>query len=258
MDRTRRIIDKIIRLDDHATMRSHEGRYEGKIAMAVLGGTSGADWQALYDRIKPDVLLAANGAKTIPNLDYWLLTENLSHDKKRAKRGESFSQRVIDMFHLPTTAKHSLINYKTWHMLDSTKDCIKVRVAGWKEYSSYRKYGEGLLCGPRLQHLIAGPPLHVGTVGAHIVHLAGLLGVREVHTIGFDLCFKGEFHHWYDYPNYRVDRYHSANAWVDYKGLRTQWFWIETAEFMLHAREIMRAEGLIWQDHSDGLLQVIR
>jgi hypothetical protein len=240
-------------------MALHEGRFYGGVAMIVLGGMSGKDWERLRDELKPDVMIGANGANRIKGLDYWLCTENLTRASRDAERGDKHSMRYMDVFKAPNDAGTKLINWKSLPLVDDREKYIAVRIHRDHPGFSFRKYGEGLLVGWVLQHTEAGATVHVGTVGLHSIHLAALLGVREIHTIGFDLCFKDDqHHHWYEYPKYRVDRYRTPQAFVQYKGLATQWQWIEAGEYLKTLLPKMKAEGIRWVDHSDGLLQAMK
>ena len=49
------------RPDNPTAVAMHEGRYFGGRALVVLGGPSGKSWESVRDKIKPDVILTANG-----------------------------------------------------------------------------------------------------------------------------------------------------------------------------------------------------
>jgi hypothetical protein len=101
-----------------------------------------------------------------------------------------------------------------------------------------------------------GAKVHVGTVGAQLLHMAGILGCAEVHTVGFDLMFcDNHAHHAYDYPLYKRDKFRTDKYRVEYKGIDTQWTWIETAQWLKEIEWIFERDGLKWFDHSGGLLK---
>lgn len=244
------------RLDAPEKVAEHQGRYSGKVALCVLGGASGAGWKKLRDELIPDVFLGANGANLIRCLDYWLLSENLTRTARMAEQGDPEAKRVMFMFNAWTEAPVKMISYKSMHLVKDPTGYIPIRTAIMTPDFSWREYGNGLLVGPVMQRSGVGAPLHVGTVGLHMLHLAAILGAREIHTIGFDLCFKdGAAHHWYNYPDYHPDRYRTPEAFVEYKGLKTQWAWIEAARYIKTLESGLEAAGITWHDHSDGLLK---
>ena len=100
--------------------------------------------------------------------------------------------------------------------------------------------------------------LPVGTVGLQALHFAGILGVSEVHTIGFDLCFKeGQEHHFYKYPIYESNHYWKAETmFTKYQDVCTMFFWIDTARYLKQVEDIFERDHLKWTDHSQGLLSV--
>ncbi len=249
------------RPDDPMALRSHEGRFDGGKALIVLGGQSGRDWERLRDEIRPDVILGPNGVNSeISGLDYWMCTENLSHSNKLASGGDESSARVMRAFHHESGAKTKLVSHRSWHLLSSTDRCLKIRRWHYNddpETCSLRSYGEGYLSGWILRQPGIGVPVRVGTVGLHLLHHASLLGCREVHTIGFDLKFPStSSHHWYSYPTYRVDRYRTSDMFCEYRGVKTQWFWVETALFLKSIENLFDRDHILWRDHSAGLLQV--
>jgi hypothetical protein len=158
---------------------------------------------------------------------------------------------------------HRLISWKRYKFLTDTSNVIKVRRGGpvyltggrW----SIREYRNGLATGPAIkaeQHVKV--PTLVGTVAVQALHLAGILGVTMVHTIGLDLCWKNGEHHWHPYPPITADnRYWYPSMLTKYKDLETMHWWIESAEYLATLKTKMKREHLIWQDHSSGLLQAM-
>ena len=108
-----------------------------------------------------------------------------------------------------------------------------------------------------MKHKEVGVPVHVGTVGAQLLHLSGILGCDKVHTIGYDLMFRDDSnHHAYEYPTYKVDRFRTDKYRIKYKGVDTQWAWIETAQWLKQIEWVFDRDWLEWTDHSNGLLKV--
>ena len=236
-------------------IREHRNRFEGGKALVVLGGPSAKDWRD----IKADVVIGVNGVnQKIKKLDYWLCTENMNYPVKMSKKGEQRYVEIMEMFQT-TGAKQRLVNSKSYQYLADkigvlTIDRIGVEAEDLHRYS-FRRYEEGFINGSLLKHSegMRGA-VRVGTVALQAIHLAGILGCDEVHTIGFDLCLQ-DTHHWYKYPVYEQTRFFTEDMFIDYKGLKTMWFWVETAEYMKTADDVMLSDGLKWTDHSGGLLE---
>jgi len=232
--------------------------------LIVLGGYSAKDWRALYDDVHPDVVIIANGANDLVyGADYWICAENLTRSHRMAQQGDADSQKIVDMFHRQAGAKTRLVSHRSIARIAEHRDnCIAVRRQGYephesKMWFSFREYGLGLLAGWLLRQKDAGAEVHVGTVGAQCLHLAGILGCAEVHTIGYDLMFQGDGnHHAYAYPLYKQDRFRTDKYRVQYKGVDTQWAWIETAQWLKEMEWMFERDGLSWHDHSSGLLTV--
>ncbi len=250
-----------MRLDDNEIMEAIAGKYAKKKALIVLGGASAAKWEVLRDEIKPDVLIGVNGVNAvINNLDFWLCVENLCHTFKLAKEGNQRSIFIAQMYSR-TGAKIRLVNFKSHSYIQNKSNLIRIQRYGIDDPDepgnfSFRRYGGGLLTGGIFEDKEkVRVALRTGTVGLQALHLAGLLGCAEVHTIGFDLCFKGD-HHFYTYPSYETDDIWNKSAFTTYKGLSTLYWWIETAKYLRHIEPLLNRDGIDWIDHSSGLLQM--
>jgi hypothetical protein len=165
------------------------------------------------------------------------------------------------MFHRDAGAKNKMVSHWSWGLLQDTSNCTKIRRQGREtnEMTDFtlRDYGDGFLAGGLQKDKQAGAPVHVGTVGAQTLHLAGILGCAEVHTIGYDLMFRNhERHHAYDYPVYEVDKFRTNQAFKVYKGVPTLQTWIESAQWLKAIEYVFDRDGLKWTDHSDGLLKL--
>jgi len=259
------------RLDEPQKMKAFEGRYYGGTALLVLGGSSGSNWEAVRDEVNPDIILGANGTCfEIDNLDFHLVVENLGRAFKRANEGDKRYKRIIEIISPNNTARVKLISFLNWknkNIVDSRVKCIKIKRMGelGDRYDeqiktfSFREYGEGFLAGPMFDHPGALSneriKFRVGTVATQLLHLAGILGVSEVHSIGWDFC---SYDHWYKYPTYQPDKFRSREMFTEYEGVPTQWDWIKGAEWLKSTVEpLMKRDGVKWVDHSDGLLNVM-
>src|SRR3990167_7695301 len=246
--------------DQPEKVAEHANRYPNGCALIVLGGYSSEHWSDLYADLKPDVILGANGVNSvIDHLDYWLCSENMNYSNKLAREGDLRAIAFMEMFHRDSGAKVKLIGNLSWNLVRDKTNCISIRRTGFEigklpEDFSYREYGTGLMSGWvfRQKEIMRLPQL-VGDVGGQLLHMAGILGCAEVHTIGFDLLLREKSrHHFYDYPEYKVDRFRNAGNFVTYRGVETQVIWIENAKFLLSMEPVMAQDGIRWIDHSEG------
>lgn len=246
-------------IDDSVIMEAITGKYAGKKALIVLGGASAAKWEALCSEIYPDVLIGVNGVNgVIPYLDFWLCTENMRN--VFAHPNTERNKALAEMYQR-TGADIRIVNFKSAEFIKDQTGLIKIKRFGVDDPEnpgdfSFRNYGGGLIAGSVYEDKSkASKTLRVGTVGLQSLHLAGILGCAEVHTIGFDLCFRGD-HHFYAYPSYESDEVWNVSAFTTYKGLNTLYWWIETAKYMKKIVPLLRRDGIRWIDHSDGLLKI--
>jgi hypothetical protein len=263
--------DNTTRPDDPIAVSAHRGRFYGGRALVILGGPSAGSgaWEELRDKLKPDVLLTCNGATNIPGVDYWLLGENMSRAAGYAEHGIERDRKFMRMFTDPNTAKTKMISHRSWHLLDrfgiDKSNCICIRRRGYELEEipadfSLREYGEGFFYGGLFKRRAAvgrRVQYHVGTVALHLIHLAGILGCAEVHTIGYDMCFpngRNGKHHHYDHPGYEPDKFRTEQMFTSYEGLDTMWDWIEAGCFISQIEYLFGHARLRWQDHSHGLL----
>jgi len=261
------------RKDDPAGVNKFQDTYLGGKALLVLGGTSAKDWESIRDQTKPDVILGANGTCfEIPDLDFHLVVENMHMMAGQAALGVERAERMMEIISPKNTAKVKMISYLNWErtiIVDSRVKAIKIKRMGelGDDYEkqmksfSFREYGEGFLAGPLFMYPGALSSqrikFRVGTVATQLIHLAGILGVSEVHTIGMDFCFKNpKKHHNYDYPNYEPDRFRTPKMFTAYKGIATMHDWIQGAEWLKSIKPLFDRDGLNWIDHSGGLLKV--
>ncbi len=262
---TRRVVNPNDVPDQPEKVMEHAGRFKDGKALLILGGFSAQEWESLRDDIKPDVILGANGVNAmVNNLDYWMCAENMARTKQLADTGDQRSAEFWDMFIRDAGAKVKLISHWSWYLLKDTSNSICIRREGYDRHHilpefNFRTYGKGLLNGWVFKNAIAGRPLRVGTVAAQLMHFAGILGVREIHTIGLDLIFhKTNNHHAYQYPIYQPDFWRRPGMFINHKGAKTQRVWLETAQFFADVEPYLERDGIIWRDHSNGLLQIER
>lgn len=252
------------RPDDHQIMEAISDKYAGKKALIVLGGPSASGWKAIRKELKPDVIIGVNGVNSmIDDLDFWLCAENMLRSHRMAQDENDIRGISLMEMYQRTGAKIRLVNFKSYPIIADKTNLIRIKRNGLDIPEkpgdfSFRKYGEGLLTGGLyLDPQKVGVLLRTGTVGLQALHLAGILGCDQIHTIGFDLCFKTEQeHHWYVYPNYETDTYWKKDAFTQYHGVATIWWWIETARYIKRIEPLLEKEGIKWIDHSDGLLTI--
>lgn len=249
------------RPDDNNIMEAISGKYSGAKALVILGGLSAVNWLDVKNKIHPDLLIGVNGVNgVIQDLDFWLCAENMLCAHKMAVKQKSARHISLMEMYQRTGAKIRLVNWKSHSLIKDKTNLLLIKRNGIDDPSdpsdfSIRKYGNGLMTGDIYKDdSKASVTLRTGTVGLQTLHLAGLLGCAEVHTIGFDLCFKGAEHHWYVYPSYEIDEVWTEQAFVSYKGLNTIDWWIKTAGYLKRIEPLLQSEGLKWIDHSGGLL----
>lgn len=261
-----------MRQDDPAGVMKFKDAYRGGTALLVLGGLSAAYWQEVRDKVNPDVILGANGTSfAIRDLDFHLIVENMKRSKKRADAGDPRAQEMLRIFTSSVQAKVRLISFLSWELVANRENAVCIKRMGelGDDYESqfrnfsFREYGEGYLAGPLFAHPGALTKstikFRVGTVGTQLIHHAGILGVSQVHTIGFDLCFKDiSRHHWYKYPNYQPDTFRTQAMFTSYQDLDTQWDWVQGAKWLKGLTPLFERDQLEWVDHSDGLLSRIK
>jgi len=250
-------------LDDPLGVMKFKDAYFGGRALIVLGGTSAKDWQSLRDRIQPTVILGANGTCfEIDDLDFHVIVENMRVAFGYAARGDEHYRRVASILNYPHHATTRMVSYLSWSLVEDRSNVIAIRRMGERgqgydlDHFNFREYGDGFLAGPMLDHPSAmrnqKTKYRVGTVAVQLLHLAGILGCFEVHTIGMDFS---EYVHWYKYPQYQPDHFRSQDMFTEYKGLLTQWDWMQGADWLKTMQPIFERDGLEWHDHSNGLLQ---
>ncbi len=246
----------------------HANKYRGGKALIVLGGPSGKAWQSVRDELKPDVLIGVNGVNgVIPNLDYWLLMENMLRWNKVARDGNKHAKELMEPVRR-LGPRVRLVNKKTYRLLKNWDGALPLQRGEPQEVEhlfsggfSLRKYGTGMWKGALMQRpdIIGDLKLPVGTVGLQALHWAGILGVSEVHTIGYDLYFPSEqAHHFYKHPLYESNYlWQSDNMFTTYQGLKTMFFWLDAAMYLKQVEGIFERDGLKWIDHSAGLLSLV-
>jgi len=260
----------MVRKDDVEAVHRLQGTYQGGKALLVLGGLSANNWESVRDEIKPDIILGANGTCfKIDNLDFHLVCENLHMAAGKAAQGDERYKRIMEIISPSVKAKVRLISYLNWErtvIVDDRVKAIKIKRMGelgddydeqFKRFS-FRRYGDGFLSGPLFVHPGALTSqrikFRVGTVATQLIHLAGILGVKEAHTIGMDFCHYG---HAYDYPDYKPDRFRTNKMFTEYHGLPTMHDWVQGAAWLKSIEPLFERDGLKWIDHSHGLLETM-
>jgi hypothetical protein len=242
------------RIDDQDKMLAlKDAELGARCGLIVLGGPSGKDWGRIKRLVRPRCLIGVNGTvcELGAKLKYYLNLEAWYHPSG-----------VPPGFN-DNRPQYRLISWKRFHFLEDQTNAIKVRRGGpvftdggkW----SIRTYRDGLATGPPMRAVehVKVPTL-TGTVAVQALHLAGILGLTAVHTIGLDLCWKNGEHHWHPYPPITADNlYWKPSMLTQYKGLDTMHWWIESAEYLAQLKAKMHKEKLIWHDHSNGLLQAM-
>lgn len=236
-------------------------------ALLLLGGPSGKDWEKLRDEVKPNIIFGANGSNVHP-LDVWLCSERMTYAAGEAEKG---NQRYIDIMEMfqRTTPRYRYVNKHAFHLLEdkrNAKPIVRSMVPSEAlpdfNFTSFIESDEskfGLLKGDlfkRKQHMNGAGVICVGTVAFQLIHLAAVWGASEIHTIGFDMCFR-DVHHWYKYPAYEEGKFFNKSMFTKHAGLDTMWIWIEGAEYAEKMIPALDRRYIKWIDHSNGLLQAM-
>ena len=169
----------------------------------------------------------------------------------------------LSVFDPDNTAETMLVSHRSWSLLQDykidTDRCVKIRRYGRPlneipEDFTLREYGDGYLAGGlTTDGWEKNVRVRKGTVGLQLLHHACILGVKEIHTIGFDLSSN---RHWYKYPDYEAARFRTEDMFVEYKGVATQKWWLETADYLKGIEYIFERDNVTWIDHSNGLLKL--
>lgn len=239
------------RPDDYKAVNALKNKHKGKVGLIILGGPSGAQWKQVADRVKPDILLGPNGCSEAIGdlLHYWMCIESTG---RRMRCFQQLGPRVRMVHHSA---------YKWLHNKDNAiavnRDGFDIEKKNKLEQFSVREYGLGFISGNMMVAPVEMGPLRVGTVALQLIHLGGILGLKEIHTIGYDQRFRGDKHHWYPYVKYQPNKYWGEDMFTEYKGIPTMWFWIRTVEYMQKFRELLPQWDYQWFDWSNGLHQVM-
>lgn len=222
-------------MDSFHDIRELIGREAGSTALVICGGASGANWRDYAN--DADLLIVVNGAVTaIPDCRYFMCTET----------------DVTGEYIHTETPVHRVLHFR-WAKRMANKGNVYAAHKSDQETDA-RGIVEGVWRGPNTS---AGGS---GTSALGALHLAGILGCKTVHSIGIDLCFRDTSnHHWYAERRYFSDLLSGCNqTLVDCAGLKTMPFWIQSAKYLNYWRETYAVPaGLDWQDHSNGLLEVV-
>lgn len=239
------------RPDNFKAVNALKNKHEGKVGLIILGGPSGAGWVNLAKRLQPNILLGPNGCSESVGeyLNYWMCIESTG--------------RRMRCFQAPGPQLR-LVHWQAYEWLHNKNNAIAVNRDGFefdnkKKLSEFsvREYGLGFISGSLMKppaELKMGP-LRVGTVALQLIHLGGILGLKEIHTIGYDHRFRGDKHHWYPYPKYQPNKYWDEHMFTTHKGIPTMHFWIQSVEYMQKFRALLPKWDYQWYDHSDGLHQ---
>jgi len=219
------------------------GRHTGKPCLIIAGGPSGNEWHGMPNMLR--VGINATIGKMNDHLDYWL-----AMDKGSAK---------CPWWYLVGTRPAPRACFVWWRMYRAlppeAKNCYQWIARGFKEGVDPRE-ADALWGGYPMVHTPGKHPSSTGGSLMRAMHLMAIAGCSEIHTIGVDLCYHDlDKLHWYDnsiagpQPLWNKMR-------CKYLGLTTNWFFVDTAHFLLDFWEpALQKIGVRWIDHSQGLLQ---
>jgi hypothetical protein len=240
---------------DLEAMTALEGMRRDSSCLIILGGPSGADWKSAIQKFKPDLVFGVNGVlrATSGNLDYWLCME-------------TWDRQTPPVWFQDACRGTRIVNNRRYPWLCNKVGALAARRGCPHECSGVdnwnpRIYGGSLYHKERFHR----PELYdanwnqiaLGTIAIQALHLAAL-GASRVRTIGLDLCIRGENDHWYpDPPISRRNIWWDERMFTDHCGLRTMYWWIDSAALLMRVQGRFEKYGCHWTDHSEGLLSAM-
>ena len=260
-------------------------RHSGAVALLIGGGPSGRHWETVHNLIRPDIIIGVNGVVTVlgARLDYHVVMEKHAYLVPWFKDERAKHRLIFRWMFARKQARYTDSVYLVDRLLGPPTYGIHIgEIPGTSglEYGFLHNHDEytdvrnpiqdvGLMCG--LVCTAKGQPDGVrrwrdcGTSMFQALHVAGILGCTEVHTIGLDLFFPAGDTHWYPDRNYDSksdisDLTGTANwhtsMYVNKYGVNTTWWWLESAAVWELMKPIWDKQDLKWVDHSGGLLQL--
>jgi hypothetical protein len=226
----------------------------------VLGcGYSAADFLPLKEKLHNyfDVIIGCNKAflEFDDVMDYHLVTEKttktngydlaqrLNSGAYREVMPRLINKKGLDFYSkdkysiMPITRSHHDGN-PDWRSYDTTNNCITTA---------------GFFTGP-----IGSMKLSLGSVLLQAMHFACILGTNDIYLIGADMCFKGQWDHFYKdryYRDFNIVKAENRPQIVKVNNFETTNYFAETAIFMDSVIETMlKPLGVNVNDFSDGLI----
>ena len=156
-----------------------------------------------------------------------------------------------------------IINWKGIELYDKRYNLSKTTRCNFKKFPNIREYNhngqEGLLTGP-----VSSQGFSLGTVSISAMHLAGILGVKDIYLIGSELIFKDDSDHFYKSRMYRDDqknvksksnRHIIIDVEKNGKSYKTTKYFMESAKYLddVIENEFIK-NGINIFDFSDGLI----
>jgi len=222
-------------------------------------GNSVAKFIPLKERLHDyfDVIIGCNKAFTEFDsiMDYHLVTEKTSKEN-----GYDLSKILNDGNY--NEAMPRLINKKGLDFYDKNKYNIMPITRKHHDGNPDLRSYESTNNGKEQAGFFTGPPgtkgLSLGSVLLQAIHFACILGTSDIYLIGADMCFKGQWDHFYKdryYRDFRGPKAEYRPKIVKVDGFETTKYFAQTATYMDHVIEAMCSPLKInISDFSDGLI----
>ncbi len=229
--------------------------HDGKRFLIIGSGTSTKQLVPFKDQIKDkfDVVIGINltTLEFEKQMDYHLIVE-----KNPKKMYEPMNNGTHNY-------RRDLPRILNWKAIGYFPEDIKIYKTTRNRFdgkADIRKYVHG-----GREGLLIGPPdskgLSAGTSTMQALHLAAIMGAKEIYVVGLDLLFRDQFDHFYPDNIYRKSTTKKANrspiVKVKHKGkeYESTEFFRESAKFFdFVITTYCKKEGISVYDFSDGLV----
>lgn len=239
----------------YKTPNDLKNKYENSKILIIGNGYSTADLIKYRDKFKDhfDVVIGTNWAirDFEKEMDMFLATEKMLDEMGLVKYINKKNDYKKEIKHF--------INYRAINQFRNDIDKYKITRHPFGGNPDIRQYKigeeEGLLKGPITPH-----GLSAGTVAAQGIHLASVLGAKEIYLVGCELVFKNNKSDHY----YKDDFYYTSGRDKKDPVVNTMWhgamyksteFFVSSAKYIDKlTKENCANAGIKVFDFSDGIL----
>lgn len=239
----------------YKTPEALKGKYAGKSFLIIGSGSSTRDIIKYKDKLKEkfDVIIGINLAtlEFEQQMDYHFIIE---------KNPAKMYKPMKDGLHIYRKDLPRILNWKAIRYFPKDIEIYKATRNRFDNGPKIRDYKVG-----DTEGLLMGPPdskgLSAGSAAMCALHLASIMGAKDIYLVGTDLVFKGQYDHFYPDQHYRKSTTKLANrspiVKVTHNGKER-----ETTEFFQHSAKffdtvietLCKPAGITVYDFSDGLI----